>query len=116
MDLELEIYRQLKQVGVPANLKGYRCLMYAVKMVYEDSDLVDFLVGYVYPAIANTLGMRASSVERNIRHAIEYVFTNTEDQVLEEYFGHTLKANSGKLSNKQFIAGMAEYLRMEVLR
>lgn len=115
MTTEVVVYQQLKHLGVPASLKGYRYLQEAVKYAVENPSINGQMTKQLYPTIASTCNTTTSRVERAIRHAIEYVYLNTDSDVLAQYFGNTINATSGKLTNTQFIAGIAEYIRMEVI-
>lgn len=107
------VYKQLKHLGVPANLLGYRYLQEAISIVLEDPNAINRVTKQLYPTVAKVCGSTASRVERAIRHAVEHVFDHTDCDIVYEYFGNTY-SDSGKLTNTQFIAGVAEYIKMEV--
>lgn len=107
------IYKQLKHLGVPANLLGYRYLQEAMSIVLEDPEIINQITKKVYPKVAEICDSTSSRVERDIRYAVEYVFEHTDYNVLYRYFGNT-NSNSGKLTSVRFIAGVAEYIKMEV--
>lgn len=110
-----EIYEILKDLGVPTHLKGYKCTVLAVSDMLEHPEHMDKLVQEVYGSVAKTIGGGATParVERAIRHAISYVFLNTESAVLERYFGHMIRYKDGKVTNKCFISNIAECIRMK---
>lgn len=107
------IYKQLKHLGVPVSLLGYNYLKEAISIVLEDPKAINRVTKQLYPTIAEVYGSTASRVERAIRHAVEHVFDHTDYNIVCEYFGNT-NSDSGKLTNTQFIAGVAEYIKMEV--
>ena len=109
-----EIYEVLKDLGVPVHLKGFACIRECVNIVLEHPEYVSSFVKDVYGTAATRLGSTASRVERAIRHATEFAFQNTPIKVLERYFGHTICASSGKVTNKCFIVTIADYIKMEV--
>lgn len=109
-----EIYAVLKDLGMPAHLKGFAGTCACINTVLEHPDYMDNLVRDVYGTAAEQLGSSAGRVERAIRHAISYVFENTDMEVLERYFGHTIGTRTGKVTNKCFIATIADYIKMEV--
>ena len=113
MDLDVLVYHHLKQLGVPASIKGYRYLSDAIVHAIRDPEVFGAITKRLYPAIAANNGTTASRVERDIRHAIEHVFDTTDPEVLRHYFGNTMSMRTGKLTNSQFMAGVAEYIRME---
>lgn len=115
MTREVIVYQHLKHLGAPVSLKGYKYLQMAVQRVLEDREYINGVTGRMYPEIANAFGTTPSRVERDIRYVIETVFQNTEPSVVQEYFGNLTNATTGKLTNTQFIAGVAELIRMEEL-
>lgn len=112
MSYDVPIYKSLKLLGVPANLKGYRYLAKALTMELENPGSTYRMTKYMYPEIARACDTTASGVERCIRHAIEVVFDHTDAAVLHDYFGNAPDM-SGKLTNTQFIAAVAEHIRVE---
>lgn len=109
-----EIRTVLRDLGVPAHLKGFASVRTCIRIVLEHPDAMDNLVRRVYGAAAVELGSSASRVERAIRYAIAYIFENTDTEVLERYFGHTASVKSGAVTNKCFIATIVDYIKMEV--
>lgn len=110
---ETVVYRHLKKLGVPANMEGYSALKFAILQCAEHNLMHGQMTTELYPAVAEYLGSTPSRVERVMRHAVGYVLENTPREVLHEYFGNIWNARSGKLTNSQFITGVAEYIRME---
>lgn len=55
-----------------------------------------------------------SRVERAIRHAIEVAWNRGEIETLERIFGYTINNNKGKPTNSEFIALIADKLRLEM--
>lgn len=111
----MRVIEALRELGVPADLKGYKCLVEAMKYVNVHPNLYNMsMTKELYPAVAAVMGTTASRVERAMRHAIEVVFNNTNSETLYEYFGNTPKFNSGKLTNREFVYGLLEYLNNEV--
>ena len=109
-----EICAVLRDLGVPAHLKGFAGARACINIALEHPDYMDNFTRDVYGTAAEELGSSAPSVERAIRHAISYVFENTDMEVLEHYFGHTTNVKTGKVTNKCFIATIADYIKMEV--
>lgn len=109
-----EIYEIMKDLGIPAHLKGFAGIRECVNVVLEHPEYVDNFTRDVYGTAAARLGSTASGVERAVRHAVDFVFQNTPIEVLERYFGHTICISSGKVTNKCFIVTIAEHIKMEV--
>ena len=116
MKTEYAVYEHLKHLGVSASLKGYKYLQLAVSLVLAEPETMEAVTKALYPRVAQMCDSTTSRVERAIRHAIEYVFGNTDYDVLKKYFGNTVSIRAGKLTNAQFIAGLAEHIKMEVLK
>ena len=112
MSYEVPIYQSLKLLGVPASLKGYRYLTKALTMELETPGAINRMTKHMYPEIAKVFNTTASSVERAIRHAVEVVFDRTDPNVVYDFFGN-VESMRGKLTNTQFIAAVAEHIRME---
>lgn len=109
-----EICEVLRDLGVPAHLKGFAGARVCINIVLEHPDYMDSLVKKVYATAAAELGSSTSRIERAIRHAISYIFEHTDMSVLECYFGRTIGVKTGKVTNKCFIATIADYIKMEV--
>lgn len=108
-----EIYEVLRDLGVPAHLKGYTYACKVINLAMERPELMSNFVRNVYGTVARDLGTTSARIERAIRHAIAYVFANTDTDVLYRYFGHTISLKSGKVSNKCFVATIAEYIKLK---
>lgn len=111
--LDSDITTIIHEIGIPAHIKGYRYLREAIMMVVNR---VEFLAGVtkeLYPTIARNHGTTPSRVERAIRHAIEVAWSRGNLEVLNLLFGHTVNRERGKPTNSEFIAMVADRLRME---
>lgn len=108
------IHETLLHLGVPANLLGYEALTIAIELTIKDpSYMYKSVTRRLYPEVAKRISYdaTASSVERAMRHAIEAMHDHTVPEVVDEYFGNTMSASKGKLTNSQFIAQVATKLR-----
>lgn len=108
-----KIIEVLKDVGVPANIKGYEYLKVAFNAVLNDRTYMDQVTKRLYPDVAAMCDTTASRVERNIRYAIEVAFDNVDPEQITEYFGRCCKYNKGKATNSEFIAILAERIRVD---
>lgn len=111
--LEIEITKIMREIGIPANIKGYQYLRDSIMMAVDDMESVRTITKILYPSIAKRFKSTSSRVERAIRHAIEVAWTRGKTEVLEEMFGFTVNQNKGKPTNSEFIAQIAERLRLE---
>ena len=112
-NLEIEITNIIHEVGVPAHIKGYHYLRDAILMVVEDMDLLGAVTKELYPAIAKANNTTPSRVERAIRHAIEVAWNRGKLETIDALFGYTVQNDKGKPTNSEFIAIIADKLRIE---
>lgn len=111
-NLDLEVTRIIHQMGVPAHVKGYQYLRDAIILVIEEVNLMGAVTKELYPMIAEKYNATASRVERAIRHAIELAWDRGNVEMMNKYFGYTIDIERGKPTNSEFIAMIADDLRM----
>ena len=112
-DDEGRVTRVLHNMGVPAHIKGYGFLRQSIIMVMNDPEVINLVTKRLYPDIAKMNNTTASRVERAIRHAIEVAWDRGNVDVLDNYFGYTINNMRGKPTNSEFIAMVADRLRLE---
>lgn len=113
-NLEALVTNIIHEVGVPAHIKGYQYLREAIIMVVNDIEVINQITKQLYPDIAVKYRTTPSRVERAIRHAIEVAWGRGEQQTVERIFGYTVSASKGKPTNSEFIAMIADKLRLEL--
>lgn len=113
IDLEANITEIMHDIGVPAHIKGYLYLREAIKMVYLDIELLGSITKILYPDIADIYNTTASRVERAIRHAIEVAWNRGNIDSITDLFGYTINVSKAKPTNSEFIAMVADKLRLE---
>ncbi len=113
-NLEALVTNVIHEVGVPAHIKGYQYLREAIMMVVNDIDIINQITKQLYPEIALKYTTTPSRVERAIRHAIEVAWGRGQTDVVESIFGYTVSAAKGKPTNSEFIAMIADKLRLEL--
>lgn len=113
MDLEVEITSIIHEIGVPAHIKGYMYLREAITMVVNAMELLSAITKELYPSIAKKYNTTASRVERAIRHAIEVAWGRGQIDAINKIFGHTIHNDKGKPTNSEFIAMVADKLRLK---
>ena len=111
--LDNDVTTIIHEIGIPAHIKGYRYLREAILMVVNRVELLGSITKELYPTIALNHGTTPSRVERAIRHAIEVAWTRGNFDVINGLFGHTVNRERGKPTNSEFIAMVADKLRME---
>ena len=105
----------IKEIGVPAHIKGYAYLREAIQMVYYDIELLGSVTKILYPEIAKKFNTTPSRVERAIRHAIEVAWNRGNYESISEMFGYTVHHMKSKPTNSEFIAMIADKIRIEKL-
>lgn len=113
-NLEALVTNVIHEVGVPAHIKGYQYLREAIMMVVTNIDVINQITKQLYPEIAKRFKTTPSRVERAIRHAIEVAWGRGQMDTVENIFGYTVSAAKGKPTNSEFIAMIADKLRLEL--
>ncbi len=113
-NLEALVTNIIHEVGVPAHIKGYQYLRDGIIMVVEDLDVLNQITKQLYPDLAKKHKTTPSRVERAIRHAIEVAWNRGQIEAIENIFGYTVDSNKGKPTNSEFIAMIADKLRLEL--
>lgn len=112
-NLEASITNIIHEIGVPAHIKGYMYLREAITMVYNNIELLGSITKILYPEIAKKFNTTASRVERAIRHAIEVAWSRGNIDSISALFGYTINISKAKPTNSEFIAMVADRLRLE---
>ncbi len=112
-DMETQVTKIIHQIGVPAHIKGYQYLRTAILLTIKDSDVITRVTQILYPSVAKQYQTTTSRVERAIRHAIEVAWDRGDVDTLNSYFGYTIQNNRGKPTNSEFIAMIADNLRLK---
>lgn len=113
VNLDASITSIIHEIGVPAHIKGYLYLREAISMVYNDIELLGSITKVLYPDIAKKYNTTASRVERAIRHAIEVAWSRGNIDSISSLFGYTVSMTKAKPTNSEFIAMVADKLRLE---
>ena len=111
--LEAQVTAIIHEVGVPAHIKGYQYLREAIIIAVKDMDVINAVTKVLYPEVAKRFGTTASRVERAIRHAIEVAWDRGDLETLQKYFGYTVSNAKGKPTNSEFIAMIADRIRLQ---
>ncbi len=113
-NLETEVTNIIHEIGVPAHIKGYQYLRDAIIMAINDMDILNSITKLLYPSIAKKYDTTSSRVERAIRHAIEVAWGRGKMDTIDKLFGYTINHGKGKPTNSEFIALIADKLRLEL--
>lgn len=112
-DLEKDVTNMIHEIGVPAHIKGYQYLREAIMMSVEDVEMLGSITKILYPTIAVKYQTTPSRVERAIRHAIEVAWSRGKMETLDALFGYTINTGKGKPTNSEFIALIADKIRLQ---
>lgn len=113
-DVELLVTEMIHEIGIPAHIKGYQYLRHAIMLVIDNLDVINSITKQLYPTVAEDFHTTASRVERAIRHAIEVAWDRGDTEVLNSIFGYTIATSKGKPTNSEFIAMIADRLRLQI--
>lgn len=112
-DLEAEVTGIIHEIGVPAHIKGYQYLRDAIILSVKDVEMLNSITKVLYPTIAKKYQTTPSRVERAIRHAIEVAWSRGKMDTLDSLFGYTVSLGKGKPTNSEFIALIADKIRLD---
>lgn len=113
-DIEVMVTEVIHQIGIPAHIKGYHYLRESIILCINEPDMINAVTKILYPTVAKRFDTTASRVERAIRHAIEVAWDRGDVDILNSYFGYTIHNGRGKPTNSEFIAMIADKLRLEL--
>ncbi len=113
-DLEATVTQVMHEVGMPAHIKGYHYTRTAIMMVVNNMDLLNYITKQLYPDIAKKYRSTASRVERAIRHSIDVAWTRGRPEAMNKIFGYTIDIDKGKPTNSEFIAMVADKIRLNI--
>ena len=111
--LEKDVTDMIHEIGVPAHIKGYQYLREAIMMSVQDIEMLNSITKILYPTIAKKYQTTPSRVERAIRHAIEVAWSRGRMETLDALFGYTINTGKGKPTNSEFIALIADKIRLQ---
>ena len=113
LSLEVRTTNMIHDVGVPAHIKGYQYIREAILLAVKNEDVINSITKTLYPTLARKFNTTPSRVERAIRHAIEVAWNRGQIEMHDKIFGYTVNSNKGKPTNSEFIAMIADRLRLE---
>ena len=111
--LQRQVTAVIHEVGVPAHIKGYQYVREAIVIAVQDMEVINAVTKVLYPEVAKRYNTTPSRVERAVRHAIEVAWDRGDLETLQRYFGYTVSNTKGKPTNSEFIAMIADKIRLE---
>jgi len=112
-NIEYVVTDIIHQIGIPAHIKGYHYLRTAILLSVENSEMINCVTKLLYPTVAKQYSTTSSRVERAIRHAIEIAWDRGNVDTLNSFFGYTIHTAKGKPTNSEFIALIADKLKLK---
>lgn len=112
--LERLVTSIIHEVGVPAHIKGYQYVREAIVIAVQDMEVINAVTKVLYPEVARRYNTTPSRVERAVRHAIETAWDRGDLETLQRYFGYTVSNTKGKPTNSEFIAMIADRIRLQM--
>lgn len=113
LELEKQITSIISEIGIPAHVKGYHYVRAAIILAIQTPESINAITKIIYPLIAKKYLTSPSRVERAIRHAIEVAWDRGNVETLNKIFGYSINEKKGKPTNSEFIAMIADQLRLE---
>ena len=105
---EIEVISALRELEVPAHLRGYEYIKTALNCLRNDPDSIWHITRELYPAVAERFNiLKPQRVERGIRHALTFAYMDLV--VLKKVLG-----TSERLSNGEFLATLHEVIRVKM--
>ena len=112
-DLKQAITSLLHSLGIPSHIKGYLYIRDSIDLMYNNPSMIGAITKELYPEIAEKYDTTSSRVERAIRHAIEVSWNRGDYDVMESLFGNSVDYDRAKPTNSEFIATLADKLRID---
>lgn len=112
-DLKQSITSLLHSLGIPSHIKGYLYIRDSIDLMYNNPSMIGAITKELYPEIAEKYDTTSSRVERAIRHAIEVSWNRGDYDVMESLFGNSVDYDRAKPTNSEFIATLADKLRID---
>ena len=113
-NLETRITKMLHALGIPSHIKGYQYIRESIMLIYNNPYIIGGITKELYPQVASRYKTTSSRVERAIRHAIEVSWNRGDYEYMEELFGHSVDYDRAKPTNSEFIATVADKLRLDL--
>lgn len=100
-------------LGMPVHLRGYHYLREAICLSVEDMELVGSVTKLLYPEIAKRYHTETEKIERAIRSVIEVGWERGNESIYIDILGYSRNQGTGRPTNSEFIAAMADWVRMK---
>lgn len=108
--------RVLRELGLGPATKGMELARSAVMLAVRDPSVLRAMKKRIYEPLARKYGGSADSVEHALRYTITKAWTDGDPGYQRMLFGSTVCGRSGKPTNAEFLAVVAEWIRVELRR
>ena len=102
----------LREMGMPTHLSGYRYVSHTIAVCIYYPEKIHAVTKELYPETGKKFGTTSSRVERAIRNAVEVSWKRGNIEAITKIFGNTVSDRRGKPTNSEFIAMIAEQIRI----
>ena len=109
----IEVTNVLRDIGMPAHIKGFYYVRDAIILVYQDITRLNHIINDVCALVARRHHTSIQSVERTIRVAIEITWLRGDMDEIMCIFHNTVDGRKARPTNKEFIALIVDYLNIE---
>ena len=100
-------------LGIPANLQGFKFLQNCVVKVVEKPNYIKKVTKILYPEVGNMFDVSGAVVERSMRHATDQAYFKTKFKSLGTIFNLDIQEYNCKPTNCELIAIVSEALRFK---
>ena len=105
----------LHHLGIGKSYSGYNYILYAIELLFSDSDFLNCITKILYVEVACKYQTSSTCVERNIRKVIEIIWKNADKNapMIACIFGERYLAI--KPTNKEFLEMLYEYVKSDIM-
>lgn len=113
VNVESALTDLLHSLGIPSHIRGFQYVRDGILITYARKSPINFITKDIYPELSRRYNTTPSRVERAIRHAIEVSWTRGDIKLIDDVFGNSIDINRDKPTNSEFIATIADRLRVK---
>ncbi len=106
------VTKYLRDLGMPAHLKGYYYTRDAIVMTTNSPEKVHSITKELYPDVAKKHKTTSAQVERAMRTAVQTAWKRADPDAVKEIFGYS-NTKRKKPTNSEFIAQIADDIRIK---
>lgn len=111
VNFEMIVAKAVRDIGVPANIRGYYCLIDAVKIAVVDKLAVSDMTAKIYTPLAKQYGTIDQKVSGAITRAIQIGWDRSDLATLGQYFGNRAFNACQFPENQEVVTVLADRVR-----